>query len=71
LLDKLAQDLESNNLQPKGKSLLKHRARVVSLTSWSERDAALEELKIYGRDPRNSDPIFTRRVRLSVVLSAP
>ncbi|KAI0535793.1 guanine nucleotide exchange factor [Xylaria digitata] len=25
-----------------------------------ERDAALEELKIYGRDPHNADPIFTR-----------
>ncbi|TDZ13539.1 Synembryn-A [Colletotrichum spinosum] len=24
-----------------------------------QRDAALEELKIYGRDPRNADPIFT------------
>ncbi|KAK1755223.1 guanine nucleotide exchange factor [Echria macrotheca] len=43
LLDKLAQDLESNKLPQ------------------NERDAALEELKIYGRDPRNSDPIFTRR----------
>ncbi|TGJ80865.1 hypothetical protein E0Z10_g7906 [Xylaria hypoxylon] len=25
-----------------------------------QRDAALEELKIYGRDPHNADPIFTR-----------
>ncbi|KAI0544263.1 guanine nucleotide exchange factor [Xylaria curta] len=25
-----------------------------------QRDAALEELKIYGRDPRNADPIFTQ-----------
>lgn len=25
-----------------------------------ERDSALEELKIYGRDPRNADPIFTK-----------
>ncbi|KAI1431362.1 guanine nucleotide exchange factor [Xylaria sp. CBS 124048] len=25
-----------------------------------QRDAALEELKVYGRDPRNADPIFTR-----------
>lgn len=28
--------------------------------SVQERDSALEELKIYGRDPRNSDPIFTK-----------
>ncbi|KAK6065049.1 Synembryn-like protein C3E7.04c [Seiridium cupressi] len=26
-----------------------------------QRDAALEELKIYGRDPRNANPIFTKR----------
>ncbi|KAI0410106.1 guanine nucleotide exchange factor [Xylaria palmicola] len=25
-----------------------------------QRDEALEELKIYGRDPRNADPIFTK-----------
>ncbi|EJT73913.1 hypothetical protein GGTG_07767 [Gaeumannomyces tritici R3-111a-1] len=25
-----------------------------------DRDAALEELKIYGRDPRDADPIFTK-----------
>ncbi|KAJ9151936.1 Ric8-like protein [Pleurostoma richardsiae] len=25
-----------------------------------ELDAALEELKVYGRDPRNADPIFTK-----------
>jgi len=24
-----------------------------------QRDAALEELKVYGRDPTNADPIFT------------
>lgn len=27
-----------------------------------DRDEALEELKIYGRDPRNADPIFTKEV---------
>lgn len=27
-----------------------------------ERDAALEELKVYGRDPKNADPIFTKEV---------
>lgn len=30
-----------------------------SLSS-EERDKALEELKVYGRDPRNADPIFTK-----------
>ncbi|KAI0020094.1 guanine nucleotide exchange factor [Xylariomycetidae sp. FL0641] len=26
-----------------------------------QRDAALEELKVYGRDPRDADPIFTKK----------
>ncbi|GAB1310192.1 hypothetical protein MFIFM68171_00402 [Madurella fahalii] len=26
-----------------------------------ERDVALEELKVYGRDPNNADPIFTKK----------
>ncbi|KAI1497658.1 guanine nucleotide exchange factor [Biscogniauxia marginata] len=26
-----------------------------------QRDAALEELKLYGRDPHNADPIFTKK----------
>jgi hypothetical protein len=30
-----------------------------------ERDAALEELKVYGRDPNYADPIFTKEVRRS------
>lgn len=28
----------------------------------SDRDEALEELKIYGRDAQNADPIFTKEV---------
>lgn len=28
-----------------------------------ERDQLLEELKVYGRDPANADPIFTQEVR--------
>ncbi|KLU88012.1 hypothetical protein MAPG_07001 [Magnaporthiopsis poae ATCC 64411] len=28
--------------------------------SSQDRDAALEELKVYGRDPRDADPIFTK-----------
>lgn len=27
-----------------------------------ERDAHLEQLKVFGRDPTNSDPIFTKEV---------
>ncbi|RFU73880.1 guanine nucleotide exchange factor synembryn [Trichoderma arundinaceum] len=29
-----------------------------------DRDEALEELKIYGRDPRNADPIFTKETNI-------
>lgn len=29
---------------------------------FAERDALLEQLKVYGRDPTNADPIFTKRV---------
>jgi hypothetical protein len=36
-----------------------------SLLNNTERDAALEELKVYGRDPTNADPIFTKEVRMS------
>jgi hypothetical protein len=28
----------------------------------AERDAILEQVKVYGRDPANSDPIFTKEV---------
>lgn len=35
---------------------------MTELTAISERDAMLEELKVYGRDPRNADPIFTKEV---------
>lgn len=28
----------------------------------TERDDALEELKIYGREPKNAEPIFTSKV---------
>ncbi|KAK3694631.1 guanine nucleotide exchange factor [Podospora appendiculata] len=39
---------------------LAHDLEAVSLLP-PQRDAALEELKIYGRDPRNADPIFTTK----------
>lgn len=32
------------------------------LTFCADRDLALEELKIYGRDPKDADPIFTKEV---------
>ncbi len=35
------------------------------LRSCTERDAALEQLKVYGRDPSFADPIFTKQVSWS------
>lgn len=35
---------------------------MMSDSTVSERNSALEELKIYGRDPTNADPIFTEEV---------
>jgi len=31
-----------------------------STLTTTQRDVALEELKVYGRDPRNADPLFTK-----------
>jgi hypothetical protein len=39
-------------------------------TFCAERTAALEKLKVYGRDVRDADPIFTRDVRKTLALSA-
>lgn len=33
----------------------------------TERDAALEELKVYGRDPRYADPLFAKEVRMMYI----
>jgi hypothetical protein len=57
IMGKLASDLHTINLLP-------HRAYLQSpgdlpLTS-AERDELLQQLKVYGRDPTNSDPIFTK-----------
>jgi hypothetical protein len=59
LMDKLSSDLQKINLLP-------HRACSSTLFSslpltLVERDALLEQLKVYGRDPANSDPIFTKQ----------
>jgi hypothetical protein len=56
-MDRLASDLQTINLLP-------HRAYLqppgdLPLTS-AERDELLQQLKVYGRDPTNSDPIFTK-----------
>ncbi|KAF4981232.1 hypothetical protein FZEAL_2920 [Fusarium zealandicum] len=49
LVDSLSADLDKIILLPPGMYL-------------TDRDLALEELKIYGRNPENADPIFTEKV---------
>ena len=68
LLDKLTLDLQKICMLP-------HRehdgdeggaVRTTRLTD-TERDAALEQLKLYGRDPVDAEPIFTKEVRMDSV----
>ncbi|EPE06189.1 guanine nucleotide exchange factor synembryn [Ophiostoma piceae UAMH 11346] len=64
---KMAQQLPQGGLTGTAKlkavtdlvSLLTHDLTKSNLKS-QQRDTALEELKVYGRDPRNADPIFTK-----------
>lgn len=70
LVEKLTQDLDSINLLPhrkKKETNPEHAIMVTDTRDPTERDAALEELKIYGRDPRNADPIFAKEVGLNPV----
>jgi hypothetical protein len=59
LMNKLAADLQKITLLPYRKHTL--RARVLKSLTSAERDAHLEQLKVYGRDPTNADPIFTKQ----------
>lgn len=63
LLEKLTVDLDKNDLTTTREFGLLYPRRLQSILNFiTERDAALEELKVYGRDPRNADPIFTKEV---------
>ena len=59
-MKKLASDLDDPKLSSEGLAFIHIDLTITKLAE--DRDAALEELKIYGRDPRNSDPIFTKEV---------
>lgn len=68
-MDKLTEDLKSTTLQPRGQLLSSPLGELTLLiVSAAERDAALEELKVYGRDPNYADPIFTKQVFCPLVL---
>jgi hypothetical protein len=65
LLDKLQLDLDKHTLTPQRKtfssSIMKHATGL--LLRKIEREATLAELKIYGRNADDSDPIYTKEVR--------
>jgi len=57
----LSSDLEKVKLLPHRKHEVQSGMEGQAMTE-VERDAHLEQLKLYGRDPTNSDPIFTKEV---------
>lgn len=59
LMDRLSSDLQQINLLPHRKDTL-HITCMITLLTDPERDAHLEQVKVYGRDPTNADPIFTK-----------
>ena len=76
LLDKLSADLEKPCMLPhRENSALDHELAVSELSlsesgtgegeglTDAERDAALQQLKTYGSDPKDADPLFTSKVR--------
>lgn len=62
LLDKLSLDLEKICMLPHREHDVEVDVDSTRLTD-TERDAALEQLKLYGRDPVDAEPIFTQKVR--------
>lgn len=73
LLDKLAADLDKPCMLPHRENSELDKGLAVSELSLSdheagfltdaERDAALTQLKTYGSDPKDADPLFTSKVR--------
>ena len=62
ILTNLKTDLDSPKLSPQRmppQQIRQHASRTESLL---ERRQQLEQLKVYGRDPTNADPIFTQDV---------
>ena len=59
-MGKLSADLQRITLLPHRTHTLSSRARVLSIVTKAERDALLEQVKVYGRDPTNAEPIFTK-----------
>ena len=64
LLGILSSDLEKVNLLPHRKHDAQSDTEEQAMTE-AERDACLEQLKVYGRDPNYSDPIFTKEARFT------
>lgn len=64
LLRKLTADLEKNDLTTDRELTGPISLWATVLTRAVERDAMLEELKVYGRDFRDADPIFEKEVSI-------
>jgi hypothetical protein len=73
LVEMLRADMKEVNLLPHRMQAIylpggkKKKKKNVILTSTIERNAALEQLKIFGRNPQNADPLFTPEVSVLVV----
>lgn len=63
LLEKLTLDLQKICMLPHREHDVEVDVDSTRLTD-TERDAALERLKLYGRDPVDAEPIFTQEVRV-------
>lgn len=64
ILAELRKDAENPTLSPS--SMARYPLGKSPTDGLTERDALLDELKIYGRDPRNADPIFTHEVQANL-----
>jgi hypothetical protein len=60
ILSTLEADLDAPKLSPPRTLPPKHHTSATH--PYTEQQQLLEQLKIYGRDPTNSDPIFTENV---------
>ena len=63
LLEKLQDDIHRPSLLPHRECDLRHpHIDGIDVMHATERDAALEQLKVYGRNADYADPIFTNEV---------
>ena len=65
ILAELREDVEKHQLSQESMFITNHGLVLPTrLIQVVERESLLEELKIYGRDVNNSDPIYTKDVSI-------